>query len=67
MVGYAKVVDLKNKTYYIRTYDNMDIQKVDLTKIDFANTEYKEISVFDQVNEYKDVQFDNAASVQATM
>lgn len=54
MCGYFNVVDLKNKTYYIRTYDNMDIRKVDLRKIDFANTKFKAKSIFDQSSEYRD-------------
>ncbi|MGI9520924.1 MAG: linear amide C-N hydrolase [Hyphomicrobiaceae bacterium] len=58
MVGYFNVVDLKNKVYYVRTHDNMDIRKVDLSEIDFATVTYKEKSLFDQISEYKDVKFD---------
>ncbi|MGI9514027.1 MAG: linear amide C-N hydrolase [Anderseniella sp.] len=58
MVGYFNVIDLKNKVYYVRTHDNMDIRKVDLKKIDFATTKYKEKSIFNEVKEYRDVNFD---------
>ena len=34
--SYAVVDDLKNRVYYFRTYDNYDIRKIDLSKIDFA-------------------------------
>ncbi|GGZ71879.1 linear amide C-N hydrolase [Algibacter mikhailovii] len=55
MVGYSNVVDLKNKIYYVRSYDNQSIQQIDLKKIDFAKTEYKEVSIFDQANQYNEV------------
>ena len=58
MVGYFNVVDLKNRVYYIRSHDNMDIRKVDLGKIDFGSVEYIEKSIFNQITEYKEMAFD---------
>ena len=54
--SYAVVVDLKNRVYYLRTYDNYDIRKVDLSKIDFATAKYGSIPMFGTAN-YKELKF----------
>ena len=54
--SYAAVGDLHNRVYYFRTYDNYDIRKVDLTKIDFSKTKFQSVSIFGGAN-YKELQF----------
>jgi choloylglycine hydrolase len=54
--SYAVVDDLKNRIYYFRTYDNYDIRKIDLNKIDFATAKYQSASLFGGAN-YKEFQF----------
>jgi len=54
--SYAVVVDLKNRVYYFRTYDNYDIRKIDLGKIDFATAKYRSVSLFGTAN-YKEFKF----------
>ena len=54
--SYAVVADLKNRIYYFRTYDNYDIRKIDLGKIDFVTAKYQTASLFGAVN-YKEFQF----------
>ncbi len=44
--SYSVVGDLKNRVYYFRTYDNYDIRKIDLKKIDFATAKYETRSPF---------------------
>ena len=44
--SYSVVVDLTNRIYYFRTWNNYDIRKVDLKDIDFAKTTYKADSMF---------------------
>lgn len=44
--SYAVVVDIKNRIYYFRTYDNYDIRKVDLSKMDFSAVKYSSSSLF---------------------
>jgi len=46
MVGYGNVVDLKNKDYYLRTMDNMDVRKIDVDKIDFSTVQYSSDSIY---------------------
>ncbi|GEM81832.1 linear amide C-N hydrolase [Vibrio superstes] len=57
MVGYFNVVDLKNTDYYLRTFDNMDIQKIDLNKIDFANVKFTHRDIYKSKTEYSDIQW----------
>ncbi len=54
--SYAVVDDLKNRVYYFRTYDNYDIRKVELSKIDFAKAKLKSVSLFRGSN-YQAFQF----------
>jgi len=54
--SYAVVGDLNNRVYYVRTYDNYDIRKVDLAKIDFARIPFQSAHIFGEAN-YKDVSF----------
>ncbi|MEZ8824613.1 linear amide C-N hydrolase [Vibrio amylolyticus] len=50
--SYANVVDIANKDYYFRTYDNMDIRKVDLNNINFSTVSYQSNSIFNQKDSY---------------
>ncbi len=54
--SYAVVSDLKNRVYYFRTYDNYDIRKIDLSKIDFATAKFRSVSLFGTAN-YKEFKF----------
>lgn len=54
--SYAIVADLKNRIYYFRTYDNYDIRKVDLSKINFARARYHSAPLFGHAN-YKEFKF----------
>lgn len=54
--SYAVVSDLKNRVYYFRTYDNYDIRKIDLRKIDFATAKFRSVSLFGTAN-YKEFKF----------
>ena len=54
--SYAVVDDLKNRIYYFRTYDNYDIRKIDLNKIDFATVKYQSASLFGTAD-YKEFKF----------
>jgi choloylglycine hydrolase len=44
--SYSIVGDLRNRTYYFRTYTNYDIRKIDLRTIDFATAKYTSDSLF---------------------
>lgn len=55
MVGYSVVVDINNKAYHFRTYDNMDIRKVDLNDINFAEVEYQTQDIYRTADTYKNV------------
>jgi penicillin V acylase-like amidase (Ntn superfamily) len=54
--SYAVVGDLKNRVYFFRTYDNYDIRKVELGKIDFAEAKYKSTSLFGSAD-YREFKF----------
>ena len=54
--SYAVVGDLRNRVYYFRTYDNYDIRKVDLAKIDFGKVKQKSASLFGPAN-YREFKF----------
>ncbi len=47
---WASFRDLKNKIFYFQTYENLDLRKVDLTKLDFTGekAKYIEMSVGEQ-------------------
>lgn len=55
--SYAVVDDLRNRIFYFRTYDNYDIRKVDLGKIDFATAKYRANSLFGKAD-YKEYKFE---------
>jgi choloylglycine hydrolase len=54
--SYSVVADIKNLVYYFRTYDNYDIRKIDLSKIDFATVKYHSSSIFGRTN-YQEFKF----------
>ena len=56
MAGYSIVADPKNADYYFRTYDNLNIRKVDVDKIDWENAKYEEKAIFGTLKKtgYKD-------------
>ncbi|MBB3700651.1 linear amide C-N hydrolase [Flammeovirga yaeyamensis] len=59
MTGYSTVIDVKNKVYHFRTYDNMDIRKVDVNAIDFATVAYQTQDIYRTQSEYKDIKINN--------
>jgi len=61
MTSYSLAVDLTGKTYYLRTYDNFDIRKIDLNAIDFAKVDYQEHAIFTGAN-YPDFEFHGAVT-----
>lgn len=56
MVGYSIVVDVNNKAYHFRTYDNMDIRKVDINDINFATVKYQTQDIYRNKNTYSNVE-----------
>lgn len=54
--SYALVVDIKNRVYYFRTYENYDVRKVDLSKINFSSVKYRSASLFGYAN-YQEFKF----------
>ncbi|OAN10854.1 hypothetical protein A3K86_17835 [Photobacterium jeanii] len=50
--SYSNVVDIDNKDYYYRTYDNMNVRKIDLDNIDFSKAEYHTTSIFNTQTAY---------------
>lgn len=52
---WASFRDLKNKTFYFQTYDNLDLRKVDLRKLDFSGDKVKFIGMDDGAQSVKDV------------
>lgn len=55
--SYSIVADVKNRVYYLRTYDNYDIRKIDLSKIDFAAVKPKSVTIFGKAK-YRDFEFE---------
>ncbi|USD67999.1 linear amide C-N hydrolase [Vibrio sp. SCSIO 43136] len=55
--SHSNVADIANKDYYFRTYDNMDIRKVDLDTIDFSTVSYHSESIFNTQPAYKEMSF----------
>ena len=53
--SYATVTDIDNKAYYFRTYDNMDIRKVDVGEIDFSKVKYQVKEIFGTVEDYRPI------------
>ena len=52
---HATVTDIDNKAYYFRTYDNMDIRKVDVGEIDFSKVKYQVKEIFGTVEDYRPI------------
>ena len=52
---WASFRDLKNKVFYFQTYENLDLRKVDLTKLDFTAEKVKYIEMNGGVQSVKDV------------
>ena len=52
---FASFRDLKNKIFYFRTYENPDVRKVDLTKLDFTGEKVKHIEMSGGEQSIKDV------------
>ncbi|PRY26937.1 penicillin amidase [Aliiruegeria haliotis] len=55
MDAYSVVIDFGNKDYYLRTYDNLDIRKVDIDAIDFATVEYSAQDIYGVTPSYSEV------------
>ncbi|GLS84946.1 linear amide C-N hydrolase [Paraferrimonas haliotis] len=53
--SYSNVVDIANKDYYFRTYDNMNVRKVDLDSIDFEQVSYQSEPLFNSVSSYNTI------------
>ena len=54
--SYSVVVDLQDRVYYFRTYNNYNIRKVSLDEINFATTSYKVDTIFTPPN-YQEFSF----------
>lgn len=52
---FASFRDLKNKLFYFQTYENLDLRKVDLKKLDFSGDKIKFISMYGESQAVKDV------------
>lgn len=52
---FATFRDLRNKIFYFQTYDNLDLRKVDLRKLDFAGDKTKFIQMYGDTQSVKDV------------
>jgi len=52
---FATFRDLTNKVFYFQTYDNLDLRKVDLRKLDFTGQKVKFIEMYGDVQSVKDV------------
>lgn len=55
MIAYSNVVDIADKAYYFRTYDNPMIRKVDLDDIDFSDVSYSATPIYNNAVNYVDV------------
>jgi len=52
---WASFRDLTNKIFYFQTYENLDLRKVDLKKLDFAGDKMKFIEMYGGAQSVKDV------------
>jgi choloylglycine hydrolase len=52
---FATFRDLKNKIFYFQTYENLDLRKVDLRKLDFTGDKLKFIRMDGDTQSVKDV------------
>ncbi|GLP96239.1 linear amide C-N hydrolase [Paraferrimonas sedimenticola] len=55
--SYSNVVDIANKDYYFRTYDNMDVRKIDVDSIDFGKVSFKSEGIFRTADSYSNYVF----------
>ncbi len=52
---FATFRDLTNKVFYFQTYDNLDLRKIDLRKLDFTGDKVKFIEMYGEPQSIKDV------------
>jgi choloylglycine hydrolase len=52
---FATFRDLKNKIFYFQTYENPDLRKVDLRKLDLSADKVKSISMYGETQSVKDI------------
>ncbi|MBM3300455.1 MAG: choloylglycine hydrolase family protein [Deltaproteobacteria bacterium] len=52
---WASFRDLKNKVFYFQTYENLDLRKVDLRKLDFTGDKVKFIPMYGEPQSVRDV------------
>jgi choloylglycine hydrolase len=52
---WASFRDLTNKVFYFQTYENPDLRKVDLRKLDFSGSKVKFIEMYGNTQSVKDV------------
>lgn len=52
---FATFRDLTNKVFYFQTYDNLDLRKIDLKKMDFTGDKTKFIQMYGDMQSIKDV------------
>ncbi|MBI5248923.1 MAG: choloylglycine hydrolase family protein [Desulfomonile tiedjei] len=52
---FATFRDLKSKVFYFQTYENLDLRKVDLRKLDFAGDKVKFINMYGDGQSVKDI------------
>ncbi|MGI9427548.1 MAG: linear amide C-N hydrolase [Bythopirellula sp.] len=57
MTSYALVGDLANRVLYLRTFDNLDVRKVEIDEIDWDGVAFKHIEIFGTPN-YRSIQID---------
>ncbi|GLP96306.1 linear amide C-N hydrolase [Paraferrimonas sedimenticola] len=55
--SWSTVMDLDNKAYYFRTYDNMDIRKVAIGEMDFSKVKFQKQEIFKTATDYQQVQY----------
>ncbi|KXI24573.1 linear amide C-N hydrolase [Photobacterium sanguinicancri] len=55
IVAYGNVVDIEDKAYYFRTYDNPTIRKIDLDNINFDSVSYSATPIYGVEASYVEV------------
>jgi choloylglycine hydrolase len=55
---FASVRDLTHKVFYFRTYENLDLRKVDPKKLNFTRDKIKLIRMYGDSQSVKDVTFE---------
>lgn len=46
ITAYGNIVDVTNKVYYFRTYDNHNMRRLDLKNIDFGEAKYSQTPIY---------------------